>query len=123
MNSQKIFPFLLLLVAVPMGFGGLQLLFLGGSFYYFLTGSVIAYSAWRLWNKDPQGSLVYGVMLFFTVAWSFMESGTNLWALAPRILPLMALGLWFLTPWLRNTLYEGDPPCKDFGLHSLKLYF
>ena len=39
-----------------------------------------------------------------------MESGTNLWALAPRILPWAVLGIPFLTPWVRNNLYDGSPP-------------
>jgi quinate dehydrogenase (quinone) len=110
MNPQKIFPSLLFLIAIPLVFGGLQLLFLGGSFYYFFAGIALSYSAWRLWNKDSRASLIYGVLLFFTVVWSFIESGTNLWALAPRILPFAVIGLWFLTPWLRNTIYEGRPP-------------
>ena len=110
MDSQKIFPSILFLIATPLIFGGLQLLFLGGSFYYLIAGLALSYSAWCLWNKDPRASLVYGVLLFFTAAWSFMESGTNLWALAPRTLPFVVLGFWFLTPWLRGTLYKGSPP-------------
>ncbi|NKB34310.1 MAG: PQQ-binding-like beta-propeller repeat protein [Pseudomonadales bacterium] len=106
----RVFPLLLFFIAAPLTLGGLQLLFLGGSFYYLLAGVALAYCAWRLWEGDPQGSLVYGILLFFTIAWSFMEAGTNLWALAPRILPWAALGLWFLTPWLRNSLYQGNPP-------------
>ena len=67
-------------------------------------------SAMRLWKADPMGSMVYGGLLVATLAWAFLESGTNLWALAPRILPLAVIGIWFLTPWLRNSLFDGNPP-------------
>ncbi|MDD9889953.1 MAG: PQQ-binding-like beta-propeller repeat protein [Gammaproteobacteria bacterium] len=106
----QFFSILLLIIAAPLVLGGLQLLFLGGSFYYLIAGVALAYSGWRLWAADAQGSLVYGFLFFFTIAWSFMESGTNLWALAPRILPWAVLGIPFLSPWVRNNLYAGNPP-------------
>ena len=109
-NTSKIFPIILFVVAFPLVLGGLQLLFLGGSLYYLVAGLALAYSGWCLWHEDPQGSFVYAILLFLTIAWSFMEAGTNLWALAPRILPFAVLGSWLLTPWQRNVLYEGNPP-------------
>jgi membrane-bound PQQ-dependent dehydrogenase (glucose/quinate/shikimate family) len=109
-HSLRIFPGFLFLVAAPLILGGLQLIFLGGSFYYLLAGLSLAASALLLWNTNPLGSKIYGGFMAATVAWAFMESGTNLWALAPRILPFAAIGLWFLTPWLRQKLYGGYPP-------------
>ncbi|MFL2849357.1 MAG: PQQ-binding-like beta-propeller repeat protein [Pseudohongiellaceae bacterium] len=109
-NTSKIFPIILFVIAFPLVLGGLQLLFLGGSIYYLVAGLALAYSGWCFWHEDPQGSLVYASLLFLTIAWSFMEAGTNLWALAPRILPFAVLGSWLLTPWQRNVLYDGNPP-------------
>ena len=109
-KPPRIFPVILFLIAIPLVLGGLQLVILGGSFYYLLAGLVLVASAYRLWHADPTGSLVYGGLLIATVAWALMESGTNLWALAPRILPFAAIGFWFLTPWLRRSLYDGSPP-------------
>ena len=109
-NTSKIFPIILFVIAFPLVLGGLQLLFLGGSIYYLVAGLALAYSGWCFWHEDPQGSLVYAILLFLTIAWSFMEAGTNLWALAPRILPFAVLGSWLLTPWQRNVLYDGNPP-------------
>jgi len=109
-NTSKIFPIILFVIAFPLVLGGLQLLFLGGSLYYLVAGLALAYSGWCFWHEDPQGSLVYAILLFLTIAWSFMEAGTNLWALAPRILPFAVLGSWLLTPWQRNLLYSGNPP-------------
>ena len=108
-KTPRIFPILLVLIAVPMILGGLQLIFLGGSFYYLLTGLLLVASAMRFWKGSPTGSLIYAGLLITTVAWALLESGTNLWALAPRILPFAAIGLWLLTPWLRRSLYAGSP--------------
>lgn len=113
MNNNKparVFPILLTILALPLVLLGFQLVFLGGSFYYLLAGLVMLASALKLRNGNPMGSLIYGGLLVATVPWALMESGTNLWALAPRILPLAALGLWFLTPWHRKPLYHGNPP-------------
>ena len=109
-KAPRALPILLVLIAAPMILGGVQLIFLGGSFYYLLAGLVLVASARRLWRASPTGSLIYGGFLIATVAWALLESGTNLWALAPRILPFAGLGLWFLTPWLRRALYQGQPP-------------
>ena len=109
-RPPRAFPSLIGFLGVWMIFGGLQLVFLGGSSYYLLAGLVLVASAMKLWKGDPMGSMVYGGLLVATVAWAFSESGTNLWALAPRILPLAIIGIWFLTPFLRNSLYNGKPP-------------
>ena len=90
--------------------GGLQLVFLGGSFYYLVAGLLLVASAIRLWKLDPMASTIYGGLMIATVAWALLESGSNYWALAPRILPFAAIGAWFLNPWLRRALYHGNPP-------------
>ena len=109
-RPPRAFPILLFVIATPIILGGAQLVSLGGSFYYLLAGILLVASGRRLWVADPMGSMIYGGLLVATVAWAFLESGTNLWALAPRILPLAAIGIWFLTPWLRKVLYNGNPP-------------
>ena len=109
-TAPRIFPVILTLIALPMVLGGLQLILLGGSFYYLLAGSVLLASAFRVWQGSKVGALIYGGMLVATVAWALLEAGTNLWALLPRIVPLAVLGLWFLTPWYRRAIYAGTPP-------------
>ncbi len=109
-KAPRIFPIILILIALPMILGGLQLVFLGGSFYYLLAGLLLVACAIRLWKTDPAASLIYAGLMITTVVWALLESGTNHWALAPRILPFAALGAWFLTPWLRRSLHQGNPP-------------
>lgn len=109
-KAPRIFPIILCLIAVPLVLGGVQLIFLGGSFYYLLAGLALIASARKLWRRDPTGSLIYGGLLIATVAWALVEAGTNLWALLPRVVPFSVIGLWFLTPWLRRALYGATPP-------------
>ena len=92
-RPPRLFPIILVVIALPLILGGLQLIYLGGSFYYLFAGLLMTASAIKLWQANPTGSLVYGGLLVATVAWALLESGTNLWALAPRILPLAAVGL------------------------------
>jgi glucose dehydrogenase len=68
-----------------------------------------------LWRRDRRGSLVYGLLLVATLLWSFYEVGVDLWALAPRVLALLVIGAWFLTPWLRRSLYSPAEPPPLFG--------
>lgn len=109
-KAPRIFSIILLLIAAPMILGGLQLVILGGSFYYVLAGLLLLASAIRLWKLDPMASIIYGGLMIATVAWALLESGSNYWALAPRILPFAVIGTWFLSPWLRRALYQGNPP-------------
>ena len=109
-RPPRIFPIVIFLIALPLVIGGAQLLMLGGSVYYIVAGLVLAFSGYRLWEGDAVGSKIYGFFLAATVVWALYESGTNLWALSPRILPLAVLGSWLLTPWARRALYAGAPP-------------
>ena len=72
-RPPRAFPSLIGFLGVWMIFGGLQLVFLGGSFYYLLAGLVLVASAMKLWKADPMGSMVYGGLLVATVAWAFSE--------------------------------------------------
>ena len=57
-RPPRAFPSLIGFLGVWMIFGGLQLVFLGGSFYYLLAGLVLVASAMKLWKADPMGSMV-----------------------------------------------------------------
>ena len=109
-KAPRIFPAILGLIALPLLLGGLQLILLGGSFYYLFAGVALMASAVNVWHGQRTGALVYAGLLIATVAWALLEAGTNLWALLPRIVPFAVLGIWFLTPWFRRAIYLGDPP-------------
>ena len=122
MTFISILAIVLFFIAVPLILGGLQLVVLGGSAYYTFAGLAVGCTAYFLRNKRHQAPLVYGIFFLLTVAWAFMESGTNLWALAPRILFFAGIGLIFLTPWVRKPLYEGFPPPLFSSKISTRIY-
>ncbi|HJN49871.1 MAG TPA: membrane-bound PQQ-dependent dehydrogenase, glucose/quinate/shikimate family [Pseudomonadales bacterium] len=119
-RRPRLFPILLLLVALPLVLGGAQLASLGGSLYYLPAGLAIIVSAVLLWGGKASGSLTYGGLLVVTCAWALFEAGTDLWALAPRVLPFATLGLWLLTPWARRGLYIGQQVPPLFQSLSVK---
>ena len=114
-RPPRIFAAILILIGLTLAVGGVRLVTLGGSFYYVLAGLAILASAVLLWRRDRRGSLVYGLLLAATVLWSFYEVGVDLWALAPRVLALLVIGAWFLTPWFRRSLYSPAEPPPLFG--------
>lgn len=109
-RPPRVFPSILMLIALPLILGGFQLIMLGGSAYYLFAGLILLLSGYKLWQGHRTGSKIYGLFLAATVLWALFESGTNLWALAPRILPFAAIGTWLLTPWARKALYGGEAP-------------
>jgi quinate dehydrogenase (quinone) len=109
-RPPRVFAAILILFGLVLGAGGVRLLTLGGSFYYVLAGLVLIASGVLLWRRDKQGSWLYGTLLAVTLLWSLYEVGFNLWALAPRMLALLVIGLWFLTPWVRRSLYFPNSP-------------
>lgn len=109
-KAPRVFPGILFLLAIPLLLGGLQLVLLGGSLYYLIAGFFLISCAVRLWQRNSAAPMIYAVFMVITVLWSLYESGTNHWALLPRILPFAVLGAWFLTPWLRHSLHHGNPP-------------
>ena len=114
-RPPRVFAVILVLIGLALAAGGVRLVTLGGSFYYALAGLAIVASGVLLWRRDRRGSLVYGLLLIATLLWSLYEVGTDLWALAPRLLALLVIGAWFLSPWLRRSLYSPAPPPPLFG--------
>ena len=92
-RPPRIFAAIVLLVAIAFIYGGVQLIAVGGSFYYVLAGLALLTSAILLWRGNKLGSHIYGALLAATLAWSLYEVGTDLWALAPRLGFLSVLGV------------------------------
>jgi len=109
-RPPRIYPALLVIVAIPLLVGGSRLLLLGGSFYYLLAGILLMASARLLMLGQPAGITLYGLFLAFTVAWSFWEAGLDVWALLPRILPFALLGGWLLLPKVRISVHGFPHP-------------
>ncbi len=95
---------ILVLVTLFLVGGGGWLIALGGSAYYLVAGVVLAVITW-LYVRDRVASLwLYAVLLFATIAWGIWESGTDFWALTPRLDIWFVLGLWLVLPWASRRL-------------------
>lgn len=95
---------MLVLVTLFLVGGGGWLIALGGSAYYLVAGVVLAVITW-LYARDRVASLwLYAVLLFATIAWGIWESGTDFWALTPRLDIWFVLGLWLVLPWASRRL-------------------
>ncbi len=95
---------ILVLVTLFLVGGGGWLIALGGSVYYLVAGVVLAVITW-LYARDCVASLwLYAVLLFATIAWGIWESGTDFWALTPRLDIWFVLGLWLVLPWASRRL-------------------
>ena len=84
--------------------GGLRLLSLGGSPYYFVGGVTLSAVAVFLWRGSVKSAWLYTVFVAASVVWALYESGLRSWALSPRLLFPAAIGLWFGAPWVGRWL-------------------
>lgn len=84
---------LLALIGLVLFALGAQLISLDGSFYYVLAGIAVVVAAVLLWRGDWRGGLVYMAMLAGTMCWALYEVGLDGWALVPRLVAPVVLGL------------------------------
>ena len=103
-RPPRIFASILLLIGLVLAAGGIRLATLGGSLYYLIAGVALITSAVMLWRSQPWGAYLYGLLTLGTILWAIVESGFDGWALAPRVLPFLVLGLLLLRPKTRRAL-------------------
>ncbi|SEJ95569.1 quinoprotein glucose dehydrogenase/quinate dehydrogenase (quinone) [Sphingobium sp. AP50] len=88
-----LYAIVLMLVGGALLLGGARLIWLGGSFYYALAGGATLAAGGLIAMRRKGGVRLYALMLLVTLAWAVAEAGSNGWALAPRIIPPVVLGL------------------------------
>jgi membrane-bound PQQ-dependent dehydrogenase (glucose/quinate/shikimate family) len=108
-RPPRIFASILILIGLVLGGGGVSLVSLGGSPYYLIAGVALIASGVLLWRAQRWGAYLYGLLTLGTIIWALFESGFHGWALAPRVLPFLVLGLLLLRPKVRRALTEGEP--------------
>lgn len=84
----------LALVGLALLIGGIQLVTLGGSWYYLIAGVASVVSGVLLVRGKPLGALLYLVVVIATAIWALAEVGTAFWGLVPRLAPVLVLGLF-----------------------------
>lgn len=102
-----VFILLLAIVGLLLGLGGGFLIHLGGSPYYLLAGLAIIAVIVLLFRRSNKATKLFGVFLGATLLWALLEAGLHFLGLLPRLAMWLGFGVWFLTPWYRQTLHSG----------------
>jgi len=97
------------LVGLALAVGGGQLLALGGSIYYLITGIAFIVTAVLLYLRRSTALTLYALIVLGSLAWAIWEVGFDWWQLGPRGGVIILLGLWLLTPWIRKPLGFQSP--------------
>lgn len=95
--GRSIYGLLLVAIGLALALGGAKLIWLGGSWYYLPAGLLALLSGYNvLKRKWWTGAAIYGVLLAITLIWALFEAGLDGWALMPRVVSPLVLGLPFL---------------------------
>lgn len=95
-----LFSIISLLLTLLGGF----LVYLGGSIYYLVAGMSLAVTVYQMVKRNPQAMKLYSGIIAITLVWAIWEAELYLLNLLPRTAAWLVLGLWFFTPWYRDTL-------------------
>jgi quinate dehydrogenase (quinone) len=77
---------ILVVVGLPLAYGGGLLIGLGGSFYYLVAGIGLIASGLLLAMHRSRGVWLYGIIYLGTLVWAVTEVGDDFWPLVPRVL-------------------------------------
>ncbi|RUW92105.1 membrane-bound PQQ-dependent dehydrogenase, glucose/quinate/shikimate family [Mesorhizobium sp. M7A.F.Ca.US.010.02.1.1] len=80
-----LFGMVLMIIGLPLLYGGVQLIGLGGSWYYALAGAGIIVSGFLFALRRRAGFWLYILIFVATVPWALWEAGLNFWPLVPRL--------------------------------------
>lgn len=92
------------LKGLVIGIGGIWLIALGGSWYYFIIGLAFILTAYLLFIRQSWALVVYALIVLGTLVWAVWESGLDWWPLAARGDVIFLLGLFLLTPFITRRL-------------------
>lgn len=79
-------------VGLTLFAGGAWLAWLGGTFYYALTGAALTLSGILLMRRNVAALWIFGFAYAGTILWAWAESGWYVWGLLPRIGPFLVMG-------------------------------
>jgi glucose dehydrogenase len=110
--SLYLFGAFLIVVGLTLATGGIYLVSLGGSAYYFVFGLLLMVSGFLVLRGRMSGAWVYLAALSLALGWALWEVGLDVWPLLPRLDGPIALGLVFFTPWIRRGLSHSTSLAK-----------
>lgn len=84
-------------IGIALGYGGVKLALLGGSFYYIITAAGFILTAILLFTRRAAALWVYAFIIVGTLGWAFYEVGLDWWPLdrAAVLLCFSACGFCF----------------------------
>ncbi len=83
---------LFLLLGLPLLWGGIRLVGLGGSPYYVIAGIFLVVTAVLILRRHACALWLYAAILLGTILWALAEVGPDCWALTPRLVGPAILG-------------------------------
>ena len=107
--ALAIFGIIMIVVGAPLVIGGIDLILLGGSWYYAPAGAGVIFSGILFMRRYRAAFWVYAVVFAATIAWALWEVGLDFWPLVPRLSAPMVLGIFVL---LFSTLLTSSSACK-----------
>jgi len=109
------------LIGAWLAYGGVQLLQLGGSFYYLPAGLLMLVSGVLVARSDRRGAWLFALTFVLTVLWALWEAGLNFWPLAARVGLLAVIGLLIalVTPGLRGNAGRVPVRRASFGIAAV----
>ncbi|MBX4993669.1 quinoprotein glucose dehydrogenase [Rhizobium binae] len=112
---------LFIIIGLALGGGGLWLVTLGGSIFYLFAGLIFLITAGLLLMRKAVALWVYAVLVVAALVWAVWEVGFDWWQLGPRGGVIILLGLWLLTPWIRQPLGFRSPTGITYGANPWPL--
>ncbi|MEG1055121.1 MAG: PQQ-binding-like beta-propeller repeat protein, partial [Janthinobacterium sp.] len=88
----------------------IELITLGGSWYYLPAGLGLILAGVLYWRRKPLASGVVAALVLATLLWAVWEIGFAFWPMAPRLTPFLVIGLAaaLLHPWLAGRRHTGQ---------------
>lgn len=84
---------LLILASLPLLWGGAELIFLGGSWYYLLAGLGVLLTGALFFLRKRLAIGIYAVTFVATVIWALWEAGFSFWPQVPRLVAPAVLAI------------------------------
>lgn len=97
--------------------GGIQLIAVGGSWYFALAGVGMVFSGVLLARRRSIGLMLYLVIVAATAAWAVSDAGFQFWPLFSRLFMLVALAVPLLL--LASALRDDIRPLPRRGAYTL----
>ncbi|MBS1072667.1 membrane-bound PQQ-dependent dehydrogenase, glucose/quinate/shikimate family [Gluconobacter cerinus] len=111
--------FLGVVLGLTLVFGGLWLLFLGGSPFYLLAGAAIIAISFGLYKRAAFALYTALALLAVSMLWALWEVGFDFWQLVPRLLAFIIIALIVTALARRLSRQDGRPALPRVVANSL----